>query len=248
MISFFLLLLLSLVLISCLIIKLIKIKLPRKIDIVICVVLPTLTLLMFIAMFIECNIRRNKDIKVLNELITIVEKTHNYNRVFVSNEEKKLYTDSLLYYKEQLNKIAAQDSLITIISGNSPNIKANINQAKEVIDAQLKHIIRLNNFIDTPFHIDSKQIVNNIHLQEPYTKNLQKLNFIFSCKNTPNTVVAIQATVIIEDTIVYSQQYEYNRINSITIPHVPEAKERVELGYITFENNKYNYKYIIYGE
>ena len=64
----------------------------------------------------------------------------------MSNEEKKLYTDSLLHYKEQLNKIASQDSLTTIISGNSPNIKANINQAKEVIDAQLKHIIRLNNY------------------------------------------------------------------------------------------------------
>ena len=248
MISLLILLLLSLVLISCLIIKLIKIKLPRKIDLIICVVLPTLTLSMFIAMFIECNIRRDKDIKILNELITIVENTHNYNRVFVSNEEKRLYTDSLLHYKEQLNKIAAQDSLITIISGNSQNIKTNINQAKELINAQLRHLTRLNNFIDTSLHIDSKQIVNNIHLQEPYTKSLQKLNLIFSCKNTPNTVVAIQATVIIEDTIVYSRQYEYNRINSITIPHVPGAKERVELGYITFENNKYNYKYIVYGE
>lgn len=248
MISFILLLLLSFVLVCCLVIKLVKIKLTSKLDTIICVVLPALTLAMFIAMLIECNIRREKDIIILNDLITIVEKSFSTNRIFISNNEKKQCQDSLLYFDEQLNNLAHQDSLITIIYGESPYTQTRISKAKEAIAAQLKRINRLNNLLDTPIQIDSKQQVNNIHMQEPFTKELPTMNFIFSCRNIQDSVVAIQVTVIRSDSIIYTQQYEYNPVNSVTIPHVPGSKEKVELGYIIQKGNKNNYNYIIYGE
>ena len=248
MISFILLLLLSLILIGCLILKMVKIKLTRKIDTIICIVLPILTLGMFIAMFIECNARREKDIKILNNLINIVENTFNYNRVFISNDEKKQCKDSLLYYTQQLSDIAFQDSLITIIYGESQDIKLRITQAKEAVDAQLKRINRLNDYLDCPIKVDTKQQVNNIHMQEPFTKGLPTLNLIFSCRNIPDSIIALQVTVIRCDTTIYSQQYEYNPVNSVTVPHIPQSKEKVELGYIIQKDNKNIYNYIIYDE
>lgn len=248
MISFIILLILSFVLIFCLILKIVKINLSRKIDITICVVLPFLTISVFIAMLIECNIRREKDIKTLNTLITIVNSAFSYNRVFSSNEEKRLCKDSLLYYNEKLRNISLQDSLITILCGESQDIKVRVSQAKGLVTEQIKRLNRLNDFIDSPFKIDTKHKVDNIHLKKPFTTEQPRLNLIFSCRNVQDSVVAIQVTVLKFNTIVYSRQYEYNRVNSVTIPYIPNANEKIVLGYITQKGNINNYNYIIYGE
>lgn len=248
MISFIILLILSFVLIFCLILKIVKIKLPRKIDIAICVVLPFLTVSVFIAMLIECNVRRQKDIKTLNALITIVDNAFSYNRVFGSNEEKRLCRDSLLYYKKELSNISLQDSLITILYGESQDMNTRVNQAKGLVTEQIKRLNRLNDFIDSPFKIDTKHKVDNIHLRESFTTEQPRLNLIFSCRNVQDSVVAIQVTVLRSDTVFYSRQYEYNRVNSVTVPYIPDANEKIELGYITQKGNINNYNYIIYGE
>ena len=248
MISIILLLLFSLFMIGCLILKLVKVKLSRRADIVVCVVSPLLALVSLVSMQIECSIRRKNDINTLEELVDIAKNTLSYNRVFRSNEEKKLCIDSLLLFNEQLDEIAHQDSLITIICGESLDVKTRIFEAREMVAAQLKRINRLNDFLDAPISIDSKRQVNNIHLQESFTKELPTMNLIFSCRNIPDSVVALQVTVMRFDTIVYSQQYSYNRVNSVTIPHDPNSMEKVEIGYITLKDSINNYNYMIYGK
>lgn len=248
MISLILLLLFSLFMLGCLILKLVKVKLSRRADVVVCVVSPLLALAALISMQVECSVRRRNDIRTLEELVTIAKSTLSYNRVFRSNEEKKVCIDSLLLFNEQLNEIAHQDSLITIICGESQDVKTRIMEAREMVSAQLKRIKRLNDFLGAPISIDSKRQVNNIHLQEPFTKELPTMNLIFSCRNIPDSVVALQVTVMRFDTIVYSQQYSYNRVNSVTIPHDPNSMEKVEIGYITLKDSINNYNYMIYGK
>ena len=248
MISIILLLLFSLFMIGCLILKLVKVKLSRRADIVVCVVSPLLALASLVSMQIECSIRRKNDINTLEELVDIAKNTLSYNRVFRSNEEKKLCIDSLLLFNEQLDEIAHQDSLITIFCGESLDVKTRIFEAREMVAAQLKRINRLNDFLDAPISVDSKRQVNNIHLQESFTKELPTMNLIFSCRDIPDSVVAIQVTVMRFDTIVYSRQYSYNRVNSVTIPHDPNSMEQVEIGYITLKDSINNYNYIIYGK
>ena len=248
MISLTMLLLFSLVMVGCLTLKLVKVKLSRKVDLIVCVISPLLTLAALVSMQIECGIRRRNDVDTLKELVTIAKNTLNYNRVFVSNEEKEQCIDSLLYFSEQLDKMAHQDSLITIICGESWEVKKRINEAKEVVAAQLKRINRLNDYLDTPIDVDTKRQVDNIHLLEPFPKELPTLNLIFSCRNIPDSVIAIQVSVTRSDTVVYSQQYSYSRVNSVTIPHVPNSIEQVEIGYITLKDSTNNYNYMIYGK
>lgn len=248
MISLILLLLFSLFILGCLILKLVKVKLSRRADVVVCVVSPLLALAALISMQVECSVRRKNDFRTLEELVTIAKSTLSYSRVFRSNEEKKVCIDSLLLFNEQLNEIAHQDSLITIICGESQDVKTRIMEAREMVTAQLKRITRLNDFLDSPINIDFKQQVNNIHLQEPFTKELPTLNLVFSCRNIPDSVVAIQVTVMGLDTVVYSQQYNYSRVNSVTIPYNPSLIEEIEIGYITLKDSTNKYNYMIYGK
>ena len=248
MISLILALLFSLFMVGCLILKLVKVNLSKRVDIVVCIVSPLLALTALISMQVECSIRRRNDIRTLEELITIAKNTLDYSRVFSSNEEKEVCIDSLLLFDEQLNEIARQDSLITFICGESQDVKKRIIEAKKMVAAQLKRNTRLNDFLDSPINIDFKQQVNNIHLQEPFTKELPTLNLVFSCRNIPDSVVAIQVTVMGLDTVVYSQQYNYSRVNSVTIPHNPSLIEEIEIGYITLKDSTHKYNYMIYGK
>ena len=231
-----------------LILKLVRIKLSKRSNMIICTILPLLTLAVFASLLIECHIRREKEIKILDELISIVENSLSYNHVFTSNEEKKECEDSLLFFNEQLNNILSQDSLTTFICGESEDIKKRVNFAKGVVESQLKRVNRLNDYLDVSLKIDSIQRVDNIHLQEPVPQELPTLNLIFSCSNVLDSTVAIQVLVMRDDTIAYSRQYEYNLINSITVPHDFNSKESLKLGYITKKDNKHKFNYIVYGK
>lgn len=199
-------------------------------------------------MLVECKIRRENDIKELDNLIFIVENTISYNRVFISNKEKNECKDSLLIFNEQLNNIALQDSLITILYGESPDMKLRISHAKEAVTSQLKRINRLNDYLDGSIKIDFRQQVDNINIHNFYTPKLSTLNLIFSCRGVTDSVVAVQVNIIRGDTILYAQQYKYNRVNSITVPNIVEKKEIIELGYIIKQNNKFIFNYINYGQ
>ena len=82
-----------------------------------------------------------------------------------------------------------------------------------------------------------------IHYQEPYTKELSTLNFIFSCKQELKDIQAIQVVIYRDNLIVFSKQYKPETVNSIVVPHIPNSSETIELGYIedgTFKYINYN--------
>lgn len=248
MISFTFLLLLSLLLIVGLFIKLLKITLSRYQNIIICIVLPLLTISMFLAMLIECNYRRNTDIRTLDKITDIVTKTLTYNKVFKSNKEKEQSLEILSQYKERIDEIAFQDTLITIICGRSDNTTKRILQAKHAVSSQMIRIERLNDYLETQYHIDSIKLSNNIHIQEPKLSKSNALNLVFSFPNIKDSILATMIMVSTNDSVIFNKQYKYKRINSITIPHIPNNKEMIKVGYVTIQNNKYFYNYNLWNE
>lgn len=247
MISFIFLLLLSFFLIGGLFMKLLRLSLSKKLNIVICIILPFLTVLMFVAMLVECNIRRGVEIKNLDKITDIVTKTLLYNKVFESNIEKRQSIETLLQCRERLAEIAFQDTLITIICGSSDKMTERIIQTKQAVNSQITRIGRLNDYLDLPYSIDSIEILDKIHFHEPIITKLNTLNLIYSFPNNRDSILATQVMVSVNDTVVFSRQYEYKKVNSITIPHVHDNAEIVKVGYVTFEKNKYIFKYNIYG-
>lgn len=175
MISFIFLLLLSLCLIGGLFMKLLRFSLSKKQNIVICIILPFLTVLMFVSMIIECNIRRGVEIKNLDKITDIVTKTLSYNKVFESNREKRQVIETLLQCKERLAEIAFQDTLITIICGSSDKMTERIIQTRQALNSQITRIGRLNDYLDIPYSIDSIEIYDNIHIHEPIITKLNTL-------------------------------------------------------------------------
>ena len=76
---------------------------------------------------------------------------------------------------------------------------------------------------------------------------LKKLNLIYSFPNNKDSILATLIMVSVNDSVVFSKQYEYKRVNSITIPNVHDNAEIIKVGYVTFEKNKYIFKYRKYG-
>lgn len=238
MVSFVFLLLLSIVLICCLIIKLIRIRLSRQANIIICIVLPLLAIIMFLSMLFECYMRRNSDIKQLDEITSVVSKIKGYNRVFSSNGEKEACIDSLKYLQEKLEGIVIQDSLISIIYGESQDMKNRISKTSNLVVSQKKRLERLNDYLLDTVIVNRRIRTDNIHIHDLFSTKLRILNVIFSCHNNEDSIIAAQVTIYKNDTIAYQKQYKYKRVNSISIPNEPNTEVTIEVGYITKKNSE----------
>lgn len=169
--------------------------------------------------------------------ITYITKYSSNIGLFYTDSEKLTYLDSLKYY----------DSVLDLFSEvpSSDLIKDEISRTKKLINNQTLRISRLNDFLVDPVEFSNKyEIEEDIHYQEPYTKDLSTLNFIFTCKKENlSDILAIQVFLYREDSVVYSKQYKPKKINSIVVPYTPNSSEIIELGYIkkdTFNYIKYN--------
>lgn len=184
-----------------------------------------------------------RDFKRVSENIYTLDKITYYAKyssnpgLFYTDSEKLTYLDSLKYY----------DSVLDLFSeiSSSDLIKDEISRTKNLISNQILRVSRLNDFLVDPVEFSNKyEIEEDIHYQEPYTKDLSTLNFIFTCKQgNLSDILAIQVFLYREDSVVYSKQYKPKNINSIVVPHIPNSSEVIELGYIkkdTFNYIKYN--------
>ena len=246
MVSFLFLLLLSIVLICCLIIKLIRIRLSRQANSVSCIVLPILAIIVFLSMLCECYMRRKSDIKQLDEMTSIVSQIIGYNRVFSSNGEKEACIDSLKYLQGKLEGIVIQDSLISIIYGESQDMKNRITMTSNLVASQRKRLERLNDYLPDTVIVNQRIRTNNIHVHNPFSTKLRTQNVIFSCHNNADSIIAVQVTIYRKKTISYQKQYEYKRVNSISIPNAPNTKETIEVGFITKKDSENILNYCIY--
>lgn len=237
---------LSCLLLFAFILKVIKVNFSKRINIVMCSVLPMTMLCMFIAMFIECGLRRTNDIKKMDEMIAILDKTLRYNKVFESNKDKYSCLDSLQKFRFMIDEISQKDSIISIIWGNSSKMNMRINQVRQAVSSQSKRIGRLNDYLDKVMTIDSVNLVNNIHVQKQLTLGENTMNIIFSCREDNADIAATQVSVITGDSVVYTKQYIYKNVNSVCIPQKLEMEEKIEIGYIKIVNGKYIYNYNIW--
>jgi hypothetical protein len=184
-----------------------------------------------------------RDFKRVRETINTLDKITYFAKyssnpgLFYTDSEKLTYLDSLKYY----------DSVLDLLSevSSSDLIKDEISRTKKLISDQTLRVSRLNDFLVDPVEFSNKyEIEEDIHYQEPYTKDLLTLNFIFTCKQENlSDILAIQVFLYREDSVVYSKQYKPKNINSIVVPHIPNSSEVIELGYIkkdTFNYIKYN--------
>jgi hypothetical protein len=169
--------------------------------------------------------------------ITYIAKYSSNPGLFYTDSEKLTYLDSLKYY----------DSILDLLSevSSSDLIEDKISRTKKLINNQTLRVSRLNDFLVDPVEFSNKyEIEEDIHYQEPYTKDLSTLNFIFTCKQENlSDILAIQVFLYREDSVVYSKQYKPKNINSIVVPHIPNSSEVIELGYIEkdiFKYLKYN--------
>lgn len=246
MISFVFLLLLSIALISCLIIKIIRIRLSRQANIFICIVLPILVIILFVSMLCECYMRRKSDTRQLDEIISVVSQVKGFNRVFSSNSEKEACIDSLKYFQDKIEGIIIQDSLISIIYGESQEMKNRISNTFNLVTSQRKRLERLNDFHIDTIIVNQRIKTDNIHIRDTYSEKLKIQNVIFSCHNNADSIIAAQVTVYRMKKIAYQKQYKYKRVNSISVPNDPNIEETIEVGYITRKNREYILNYCIY--
>lgn len=181
--------------------------------------------------------------KRVRETIDILDKITYFTKyssnpgLFYTDSEKLTYLDSLKYY----------DSVLDLLNevSSSDLIKDEISRTKKLISNQTLRVSRLNDFLVDSVEFSNKyEIKEDIHYQEPYTKDLSTSNFIFTCKQENlSDILAIQVFLYRDDSVVYSKQYKPKKINSIVVPHIPNSSEVIELGYIkkdTFNYIKYN--------
>lgn len=175
------------------------------------------------------------DLKTYDE-ITQITKYSGRSGLFYTESEKSSYLDSLKYYEGVLDSYTK--------TTRSDIIGDEILKVKKLIGDQVLRIGRLNKLLTEPIEFNEKsEIKEIIHYQEPYTRELSTLSFIFSCKHELENISAIQVIVYRGESIVFHQQYKPEKVNSIVVPHIPESNEIIELGYIeegTFKYINYN--------
>jgi hypothetical protein len=172
------------------------------------------------------------DLEVLDRINFITEVSSDTGLLPVY--EKSAYLKLLEFYDNELDYYLEERVI-------SESIRFSIYETKALIKNQEKRIKRLNDFIHDTIEIkDSLEVSEEIYYLEPITKELNTLQFIFSC---PEDISAIKSNVYVDDSLVYSKLYKPKKINSIVVPHSPGSNERIELGYIekgTFKYLKYN--------
>lgn len=203
------------------------------------IIILSISLLIFsiISIFIVRDFRRvKKDIEILDRLILIVEVSSNTGLLPV--HEKVAYLELLDFYENELDHYLGEIS--------SDDIRNKILKTKDVIHEQENRIKRLNDFIHDSIEIkESLEIMWEYYQKPAIIKDSSILQFTFICPEDEdsNNVIAIKSNVYVDDSLVYSQQYKPENINSIIVPYSPGSNERVEIGYITKDNK---FKYAVY--
>lgn len=249
MVSFYLTIILALLLFVGLIIKLCNVKLNKSANRFICLILPVLCIAMFIALMFESSFKRKAQLRELDSMISIVRNGINSNRVFESDEAKLRCLDSLLWQKQALSKIAFEDSLVSIITSHDTLIENRIRQADNAITQQIKRIERLNDFYNNEVKIQTAVLdQGTIKLIEPVTNKLTTWNFAFKCNRSVENIVCAYVQIMSKDSIIYQKAFVYNeKINCFVVPHKPESDEIIRAGYIIKNNNINEFRYTTYA-
>lgn len=250
MISFFLSILMGLLALVCLGLKMAGRKFAKSWDIAICIVVPILCLLVFVAVIVESSIRRNASIKELYAILPVVEYSLNSDRVFSTNEEKARCLDSLYVYSKRIGDLAFNDSLISIISGPDTCIQRRIEQSNNAVNQSIKWISRLNDFYTNEIYYNYKEEDKiTIKLIGPGADETSVLNVAIKIVGKPENVVCTFVQVVCADDILYSQAFEVNnQTNCFNIPYSHKEGEIIELGYIVRNKETMVFKYITYGK
>lgn len=249
MISFFITIVLSVIVLLLFVLKLCKVDFVKRVDFAICVIIPILCIVMFIALFFEISYRKRAEGRELDILNNYLVYTINNTRVFINNEDKKECIDSLKNHLILVNAIAREDSLLSIISGKDEEMTMRILQCKTAIEEHIVWINRLNNFLDSTLtYTKSFDARSNIILIGPSTDELPVLNIAFKLSGKDSEILCTHIEVVRDDTIIYERSFIYNPpINCFAIPYNKSSYDIVRIGYIGKENNENVFKYITYA-
>ena len=249
MISLLLSLALGMLVLACLVLKMKGIHLSRSWDIAICIVIPIVCLLTFLAIVVETSIRRNTNARELEKLLSVVELSLNSDRVFTSNCEKKQCLDSLRQYSERVISIAYDDSLISIVTGQDTCMQRRIVRTGNAVSQSIKWISRLNNICDENIEFTQKEVDDlNIKLIGPGSNKTKVINIAFQIINPQEHAICAYVQVVTPEGKQYSQAFELNsNTNCFNIPTAGE-NDKIELGYICQFNNLKIFKYITYAK
>lgn len=249
MISFLLSLVLGVMVILCLVLKMTGRRFSRFWNIGICVVIPIICILTFLATIVETSVRRSANAKELDKLLTIVELSLGGDRVFESNDEKKQCFDSLKLYSESINAISFDDSLVSIIAGHDTCMQRRIAQADNAVSQSIKWISRLNDIYDNEITFAQKEIVDGIKLIGPGADETSVLNIAFEVEYLQGKPICSYVRVLSSGQTLYSQAFEYKTgVNCFNIPTFNKQGEMVELGYICLNDDKKIFNYITYAK
>lgn len=250
MISFFLSLVLGILVFVCLGLKMTGRRFSRTMDIVLCVSIPISCILVFIAVVVESSVRRKANAIELDKLLSIVELSLNSDRVFISNTEKKGCLDSLHFFTESVSMIAYYDSLVTLIVGRDTCMQRRITQTDNAIKQSTKWISRLNDFyVDTVWFSEKEYNDTALKLIGPGSDSTSVLNIAFKAIVPQENIICSFIQISCSDTLLYNQAFEYKHgINCFNVPYTSKQDEVVKLGYIYQVNNKKVFKFITYGK
>ena len=238
-------LLIALVLLS-LVIKIIKPNIRRKWDIVICVIIPILCIIMFIAFFFETSYKRRVETHELEVMLASLNyDTQDYGYL-ESNEAKTIYRDSLQTYLCRIDEIATEDSLLTIFVGADTDMKERISKCKKALNEKTKWIDRLNDLSDKEYsYFRSEFSPNDIELVGCTSNGKQMMNMAIKIKPSHSEIICVLLEVQRDDKQLFSQSYTIkDGINCFVIPFDSKNDNVVRLGYISEDKI---FKYINYA-
>ena len=248
MISFFITIVIALFLIIVFFIRIIVGQVSKKWDYVLCIVLPLLCLSFFIAIFIESSLRRRHEMRDLDKMREALSFAVYANCCFPDNEVKGRTLDTLRFYQSKIADIAYNDTLLYILCGNDAEMTSRIEKTRNAIDQQIKWIERLNDiYIPKAIYNQKKESSDKIYLIRTGVKDLNVTQLAFQYSQYVEDVVCTHVEVFRDDSLVYSQSFENRDMNCYAIPHVPNSKEYVDIGFIADHDNQLEFNYIRYG-
>lgn len=250
MISFFISLVLGVLVLVCLGLKMTGRRFSKTMDIALCVIIPVICVLVFIAIVVESSVRRKANAIELNQLLSVVEISLNSDRVFTSNAEKKGCIDSLHIFSEFVNTIAFNDSLITLIAGRDTCMQRRIAQTNNAIGQSEKWLSRLNDLYIEDVLFSKKEYNDTaLKLIGPGSDNTSVVNIAFKVIESEANIICSYVQVTCSDMVLFNQAFEYNpEINCFNIPFTNKNGEMIELGYVYQDNDNMKFKYITYGK
>lgn len=248
MISIFLILLLIVVIFCCFFLKLFIGRLSKKQNVLICIVLPLLSVCLFISIFIENCQRRKVSDDQLSFMLRALEYNEKGYRLFSTNQERLKFMDSLCHYIQALDTLYYNDSITSIIVGRDQEHTQRIVNAKRLLSLQYKRYSRLNMYADTSYKYRIEEKSENIKLIEPDNFELPFLNIAYSLKHPEDSIKAVYLEFVSGDTILYSQTYvPQSRINCFIIPNLFGDSTILKMGYLHGEQEDLTYSRIIYS-